>query len=128
MKPAGRSAERQGLRRRSLHVSADPYARDPRHLTSRRIRAVLCLSRRETQRMKRIWMMAVLAATAACGDRGGDVLVRTGSAEPVPRDSVEAAQAMLLAESMAVMDFVGQLNNELARAGRLRIELTSSAG
>jgi ABC-type transporter Mla subunit MlaD len=26
------------------------------------------------------------------------------------------------------MEFVGQLNNELARAGRLRIELTSSAG
>jgi hypothetical protein len=78
--------------------------------------------------MKRIWMVAVLAATAACGDKAGDVLVRTGSAEPVPRDSVEAAQAMLLAESMAVMEFVGQLNNELARAGRLRIELTSGAG
>lgn len=78
--------------------------------------------------MKRIWMVAVLAATAACGDKGGDILVRTGSAEPVPRDSVEAAQAMLLAESMAVMEFVGQLNNELARAGRLRIELTSGTG
>jgi hypothetical protein len=76
--------------------------------------------------MKRIWMVAVLAATAACGDKGGDVLVRTGSAEPVSRDSVEAAQALLLTESMAVMEFVGQLNNELARAGRLRIELTSS--
>ena len=78
--------------------------------------------------MKRIWMVAVLAATAACGDKGGEVLLRTGSAEPVPRDSVEAAQAMLLSESMAVMEFVGQLNNELARAGRLRIELTSSSG
>lgn len=78
--------------------------------------------------MKRIWLVAVLAATAGCGDKAGDVLVRTGSAEPIPpRDSVEAAQATLLAESMAVMEFVGQLNNELARAGRLRIELTSAA-
>lgn len=78
--------------------------------------------------MKRIWLVAVFAATAACGDKAGDVLVRTGSAAPAPSaDSVEAAQATLLAESMAVMEFVGQLNNELARAGRLRIELTSSA-
>ena len=78
--------------------------------------------------MKRIWMVAVLAAAAACGDKAGDVLVRTGSVEPAPsRDSVEAAQATLLTESMAVMEFVGQLNNELARAGRLRLELTTSA-
>jgi hypothetical protein len=34
---------------------------------------------------------------------------------------------MLLGESMAVMEFVGELNNELARAGRLRIELSSGA-
>jgi len=43
------------------------------------------------------------------------------------RDSVDAAQAMLLTESMAVMEFVGELNNELARAGRLRIELSTGA-
>lgn len=78
--------------------------------------------------MKRIWVAAVLAGTVACGDKAGDVLVRTGSAKPVAsRDSVEAAHATLLAESMAVMEFVGQLNNELARAGRLRIELSSGA-
>jgi hypothetical protein len=33
----------------------------------------------------------------------------------------------LLAESMAVMEFVGELNNELARAGRLRVELSTGA-
>jgi hypothetical protein len=40
---------------------------------------------------------------------------------------VDVAHEMLLAESMAVMEFVGELNNELARAGRLRVELSTEA-
>ncbi len=76
--------------------------------------------------MKRFMIVAVFAAAAACGDSDANVLVRAGSSESAAeRDSVETAQANLLAESMAVMEFVGELNNELARAGRLRIELSA---
>jgi hypothetical protein len=78
--------------------------------------------------MKKLWLVAVCATLAAC-DRAGDSLAalrRTQAATPA-RDSADAAQAMLLAESMAVMEFVGELNNELARAGRLRIELSTGA-
>lgn len=78
--------------------------------------------------MKRLWMLALFAAGAACRDSGADVIERSGSVErSATRDSVEAAQATLLAESMAVTEFVGELNNELARAGRLKIELSSGA-
>jgi len=78
--------------------------------------------------MRQVWLMAVCAAATAC-DGSGDavaVLGRTRAA-PSARDSADAAQAMLLAESMAVMEFVGELNNELARAGRLRVELSTGA-
>src|SRR5918992_5909893 len=79
--------------------------------------------------MRRVWVLAAgAAAAAACGDGATDTLAFGGSHRSVPqRDSVEAAQATLLAESMAVMEFVGELNNELARAGRLRVELSSGA-
>jgi hypothetical protein len=79
--------------------------------------------------MKRVWMVAVCAAAAAaCGDREADTLGLGGSRRSTPqRDSVDAAQEALLAESMAVMEFAGELNNELARAGRLRVELSSGA-
>jgi hypothetical protein len=79
--------------------------------------------------MKRVWILAAcVAAAAACGDGASDTLAFGASRRPVPqRDSVEAAQEMLLVESMAVMEFVGELNNELARAGRLRVELSSGA-
>jgi hypothetical protein len=77
--------------------------------------------------MKRLWLVAACAAAAAaCGDSAADALARRGGNTSAPqRDSVDAAQAALLAESMAVMEFVGELNNELARAGRLRVELTT---
>jgi hypothetical protein len=79
--------------------------------------------------MKRVWVLAVCAvAAAACGDAVDFVPAdRGGRLAAAPRDSVDVAQEMLLAESMAVMEFVGELNNELARAGRLRVELTSGA-
>jgi hypothetical protein len=80
--------------------------------------------------MTRIWIVALCAAAAACGDGKTDALAH-GATLPTAdrRDSVDVAQGTLLAESMAVMEFVGELNNELARAGRLRLELTSgSAG
>jgi predicted nucleic acid-binding Zn-ribbon protein len=78
--------------------------------------------------MKRVWAVAVCAAAAAaCGDRAAEAALREGRAAAPHRDSVDAAQATLLAESMAVMEFVGELNNELARAGRLRVELSSGA-
>jgi hypothetical protein len=79
--------------------------------------------------MKQVWVVAACAAIAACGDRVGEsagVLDDARQAGAV-RDSTDAAQEMLLAESMAVMEFVGELNNELARAGRLRIELSTGA-
>ena len=77
--------------------------------------------------MKRVWLLAVCAA-AACGESTADASTLHGGAAAAPaRDSVDAAQATLLAESMAVMEFVGELNNELARAGRLRVELSSGA-
>jgi hypothetical protein len=78
--------------------------------------------------MKKLWLVAVGAALAAC-DGTGDSLaaLRRTPAATAARDSADAAQAMLLAESMAVMEFVGELNNELARAGRLRIELSTGA-
>ena len=81
--------------------------------------------------MKRACMLGLLTATVACGDGRADSVATLGRApEASPRgDSVQAAQEMLLAESMAVMEFVGELNSELARAGRLRIELsTGTAG
>jgi len=78
--------------------------------------------------MKRVWILAACAAAAAaCGDGRTEALAFGGSDRASRRDSVEAAQEMLLAESMAVMEFVGELNNELARAGRLRVELSSGA-
>ena len=78
--------------------------------------------------MKRVWILAVCAAAAACGDKPADAMMVGGSNTSTPRrDSVDAAQEMLLAESMAVMEFVGELNNELARAGRLRVSLSSGA-
>jgi hypothetical protein len=71
--------------------------------------------------MKRMWLvLAACAAAGACGDHVAESIA-------APRDSVDAAQATLLAESMAVMEFVGELNNELARAGRLRVELSAGA-
>src|SRR5918999_6203731 len=74
--------------------------------------------------MKRVWVV-ILCAVAACGDRTADArAVRGGD---IARDSIDAAQAALLTESMAVMEFVGELNNELARAGRLRVELSTGA-
>jgi hypothetical protein len=78
--------------------------------------------------MKRILIVALCsAAGAACGDRG-DALAHGASVPGTGhRDSINLAQESLLAESMAVMEFVGELNNELARAGRLRLELTSGA-
>ncbi len=77
--------------------------------------------------MKRFWVAAVCtAAAAACGDgTAGALALRAGQTAAAQRDSVDAAQETLLAESMAVMEFVGELNNELARAGRLRVELSS---
>jgi hypothetical protein len=80
--------------------------------------------------MTRIWIVAVCAAVAACGDSRAESLADgVSGAAAARRDSIDAAQDTLLAESMAVMEFVGELNNELARAGRLRLELTSgSAG
>jgi hypothetical protein len=78
--------------------------------------------------MKRVWLVAVCAAAAACGDRATDGLtLYAGNVSAPARDSVDAAQEALLAESMAVMEFVGELNNELARAGRLRVALTAGA-
>jgi hypothetical protein len=77
--------------------------------------------------MKRVWLVVVCAAAAACGDRAADAMTLRGGNASTPRDSVDAAQEMLLAESMAVMEFVGELNNELARAGRLRVSLSSGA-
>jgi hypothetical protein len=79
--------------------------------------------------MKRIWVVAVCAvAAAACGDSAAGAPTRRGEQSAAPsRDSVDAAQASLLAESMAVMEFVGELNSELARAGRLRVELSTGA-
>jgi hypothetical protein len=77
--------------------------------------------------MKRVWLVVVCAAAAACGDRAADAMTLRGGNASAPRDSVDAAQEMLLAESMAVMEFVGELNNELARAGRLRVSLSSGA-
>ena len=71
--------------------------------------------------MKHFWVVAACAALAACGNGAADSVgaLRGGrNAEPERRDSVDLAQATLLAESMAVMEFVGELNNELARAGR----------
>jgi hypothetical protein len=77
--------------------------------------------------MKRIWVAAACAVVAAaCRDGAADTLALRRERTTAPqRDSVEAAQSMLLAESMAVMEFVGELNNEIARAGRLRVELSS---
>jgi hypothetical protein len=78
--------------------------------------------------MKRAWILVVCAAAAACGDRAADaMMLGGGNTSAPPRDSVDAAQETLLAESMAVMEFVGELNNELARAGRLRVSLSSGA-
>src|SRR3712207_4985064 len=78
--------------------------------------------------MKRVWLVATCATVVACDGTGDSVaaLRRPRMGTPA-RDSADAAQAMLLAESMAVMEFVGELNNELARAGRLRIELSTGA-
>jgi hypothetical protein len=77
--------------------------------------------------MRRVWVVAVCAAAAAaCGDGAAETLTLRGRETVAPlRDSVDAAHEALLAESMAVMEFVGELNNELARAGRLRVELSS---
>lgn len=78
--------------------------------------------------MKRVWILVVCAAAAACGDKAADAMMVGGGSTSTPRrDSVDAAQEMLLAESMAVMEFVGELNTELARAGRLRVSLSSGA-
>jgi hypothetical protein len=78
--------------------------------------------------MKRILLVAVCAAAAACGDGGADAMTLRGGTAVAPQpDSVDAAQEALLAESMAVMQFVGELNNELARAGRLRVALSTGA-
>ena len=78
--------------------------------------------------MKRTWILVVCAATiGACGDSGAAVAHGASAPSAAHRDSVEVAQEALLAESMAVMEFVGELNNELARAGRLRLQLTSGA-
>jgi hypothetical protein len=78
--------------------------------------------------IKRFWIVVLCAAAAACGDRAADaMMVAGGTTATPPRDSVDAAQEALLAESMAVMEFVGELNNELARAGRLRVALSSGA-
>jgi hypothetical protein len=79
--------------------------------------------------MKQVWLLAATAAVAACGGRtteSAGALDRAQQAGSL-RDSTDAAQAALLAESMAVMEFVGELNNELARAGRLRVELSTGA-
>ncbi|MFN2567382.1 MAG: hypothetical protein ABR499_20485 [Gemmatimonadaceae bacterium] len=79
--------------------------------------------------MKRVWVVAAIAGAAACSDGAAESVVagRGTRNAPAPRDSVDVAQATLLAESMAVMEFVGELNNELARAGRLRVELSTGA-
>lgn len=79
--------------------------------------------------MKRVLLIAACAgAAAACSDSAaGTLTVRGGRTATPARDSVDAAQQTLLAESMAVMEFVGELNNEIARAGRLRVELSSGA-
>jgi hypothetical protein len=78
--------------------------------------------------MKRIRVVAAcVVAAASCGDGTMDAALRKGPTTVPSRDSVDVAQATLLAESMAVMEFVGELNNELARAGRLRLELTTGA-
>jgi hypothetical protein len=78
--------------------------------------------------MKRLWVVAICAAVAAaCGDRAADARTLRERGSLASRDSIDAAQATLLAESMAVMEFVGELNNELARAGRLRVELSTGA-
>jgi hypothetical protein len=76
--------------------------------------------------MKRVWLIAVCAASAACGGSAVDAMTLGGAKAPT-RDSMDVAQETLLAESMAVMEFVGELNNELARAGRLRVSLSSAA-
>ena len=77
--------------------------------------------------MKRALLVAICAAAAACGDGAADAMtLRGGKTFPQP-DSAVVAQETLLAESMAVMEFVGELNNELARAGRLRVALTTGA-
>ena len=79
--------------------------------------------------MKRLWMIGGVAAVAACADGGAESVATLGRGLATARDSAAAAQALLLTESMAVMEFVGELNSELARAGRLRVELsTGSAG
>jgi hypothetical protein len=79
--------------------------------------------------MKRVWVVVACAvATIGCDDAVGFVPAdRAGRLAAAPRDSVDVAHEMLLAESMAVMEFVGELNNELARAGRLRVELSTGA-
>jgi hypothetical protein len=78
--------------------------------------------------MKRVWLVAVCAAAAACGDSAADAMtLRGGNASAPHRDSIDVAQETLLTESMAVMEFVGELNNELARAGRLRVALSTGA-
>jgi hypothetical protein len=78
--------------------------------------------------MKRVFLAVVCAAAAACGDSAADAMTVGGGNTSAPqRDSVDAAQETLLAESMAVMEFVGELNNELARAGRLRVALSTGA-
>src|SRR5688500_4597492 len=128
----------------ALSLPATRYplpTRDPRHVVPPCTRAVLCASapRRRSRagiyraqgdgQMKRVWIVAgCAAAAAACEDRGDEVLALRGAERSMaPRDSVDAAHETLLAESMAVMEFVGELNNELARAGRLRLELGSGA-
>lgn len=77
--------------------------------------------------MKRVWIVLTCATVAACGDGAAESIATRGGINVSPRDSIEAAQEMLLTESMAVMEFVGELNNELARAGRLRLELSGGA-
>jgi hypothetical protein len=89
--------------------------------------AQYCAHDQRSARMKRVWLVVACTAVAACGDGAAKSVAAGGSVNGPPRDSVEAAQEMLLTESMAVMEFVGELNNELARAGRLRVELSSGA-
>jgi cell division protein FtsB len=78
--------------------------------------------------MKRVWFVAAgVLAVAACGDRARDSVraFQGGQVMLATADSVATAEELLVAESMAVMEFVGELNNELARAGRLRVELSA---
>lgn len=74
--------------------------------------------------MKRMLAAAVCGLLTACGNGSASSFADGGFGTQSRRDSVNAAHDGLLAESMAVMEFVGELNNELARAGRLRIELS----